>query len=236
MFQKGDSLMNNQILIVEDDPSLQHGIQFALKKEGYEVTIASTIAEGDEQLQAKQHHLILLDVNLPDGSGFDFCQKLRKTSDIPIIFLTARNTEIDVVVGLDLGGDDYITKPFRLRELISRVGAALRRSQHQEQKQKVLRTGDLSLFVDDMKFFLKEEEIPLSKTEWRLLKLLMEHPQQVLTKEQILEQLWGIDSSFIDENTIAVNISRIREKIEQDPRNPKYITTVRGAGYRWNDS
>ncbi|MCT4606816.1 MAG: response regulator transcription factor [Marinisporobacter sp.] len=223
----------NNILLVEDDQSLNRGISFKLSKEGYHVTVAESINDARDILHKEKMDLILLDVTLPDGSGFDFCQEIRKENDVFIIFLTACDTEIDIVTGLDLGGDDYITKPFSLMVLLSKINALQRR--YQLKKGESLVSRDFIFYPENMKLLKNNKEIFLSKTELKLISFFLKHPQKIITKEQLLEGLWDIDGNFIDENTIAVNIRRLREKVEDNPSNPAYIKTIRGVGYVWTE-
>ncbi|MFC5703217.1 response regulator transcription factor [Cohnella faecalis] len=230
--------MSVQILLVEDDEALHRGIQFTLQQEGFAVSSARSLADARLALAEQQIQLILLDVQLPDGNGFDFCEEIRRLKDIPIIFLTASDHEIDIVRGLDLGGDDYITKPFRLREFLSRIQAVLRRrvpgNAARVEDSGALSSGGLKLHRAEMRLDKQGIEIPLSLTEFRMLALFMSHPRAVLSKEQIISQVWPDGTDILDDNTVAVNIRRLREKIEPDPQSPTLITTVRGAGYRWN--
>lgn len=226
--------MSGRILLVEDDESLHRGIQFTLQQEGYETQGAHSIEEARNALVPGNFSLILLDVQLPDGSGFDFCAEVRKSSDVPIIFLTASDHEIDVVRGLDLGGDDYITKPFRLREFLSRVQAVMRRRPVQSAESHPGAAGGLVLHAGEMRVEKNGRDIPLSLTEYRLLALFLANPRAVLSKEQIIRHVWPDGVEILDDNTVAVNVRRLREKIEDDPQTPRLITTVRGAGYRWN--
>jgi DNA-binding response OmpR family regulator len=228
--------MGTRILLVEDDESLHRGIQFTLQQEGFDVLSAHNLAGARTLLQDNEIHLLLLDVQLPDGNGFDFCTEVRRLRDTPIIFLTASDQEFDIVRGLDLGGDDYITKPFRLREFLSRVQAVLRRRVPlgRVEDKGVLTAGDLTLNVGEMRLDNNGQDVPISVTEFRLLTLFMAHPRAVLSKDQIIQQVWPDGAEVLDDNTVAVNIRRLREKIERDPQNPQYIVTVRGAGYRWN--
>lgn len=228
--------MPQHLLLVEDDESLHRGIAFTLRQEGFDVTGAYSLAEAERAVANRSYDLIVLDVQLPDGSGFDFCAQLRRSSDTPVVFLTASDTEIDVVRGLDIGGDDYITKPFRLREFLSRIHAVLRRRTggKPQEEETTLQAGDLTLLPGEMRLLKQGREIALSITEFRLLFLLMSHPRAVLSKDQILQHLWQNGGDYIDDNTVAVNIRRLREKIEDRPEDPQRIVTVRGAGYRWN--
>ncbi len=228
--------MSVHILLVEDDESLHRGIQFTLKQEGFNVFGARSLEGARTLLKNTEIHLLLLDVHLPDGNGFDFCTEVRQHMDTPIIFLTASDQEFDIVRGLDLGGDDYITKPFRLREFLSRVHAVLRRRAPlaREDGKNLLAAGNLILHVGEMRLEKEGQDVPLSITEFRLLSLFMAHPRSVLSKDQIIQQVWPDGTEVLDENTVAVNIRRLREKIEDDPQNPQMLVTVRGAGYRWN--
>ena len=222
-----------KILLVEDDKSLNRGISFKLKREGYNVFSSKNIKGAKDILNKEDIDLLLLDVGLPDGSGFDLCSDIRKSSDVIIIFLTACDEEVDIVTGLDLGADDYITKPFSLMVLISKIKALLRRNNRKSSNK--IKSHNITLNLEKM-FLLKENrEIFLSKTEFKLIKYLMSNAQQIITKEQLLSELWDIDGDFIDQNTIAVNIRRLREKVEEVPSDPKYIKTVRGIGYLFTE-
>ncbi|MBU5485567.1 response regulator transcription factor [Clostridium sp. MSJ-11] len=232
------------ILLIEDDESLSRGIQYALEKEGYLVTNANTVKSSYKLMAISNFDLILLDVMLPDGNGFEFCKSIRTKSNIPIIFLTACDEEVNVVLGLDMGGDDYITKPFRVKELISRIKAILRRSEISTSinEGKIntnigshIRSKDIVIYPLDMKVYKNNLQIGLTPLEFKLIFTLVNHSMQVLTREQILEILWDVDGHFIDDNTLSVYIRRLREKIEDNPNSPKYIITVRGLGYKWNE-
>lgn len=220
------------ILLIEDDNSLAYGIQIALKTNEFNITIGKN-KEQCEQLLAKSiYDLVILDVNLPDGSGYDLCHDIRKTSNIPIIFLTALSDEINIIMGLDIGADDYITKPFKIGELISRINAILRRTN--QQNIGILESDKITLYLNEIKLFKEQEEISISLTEYKIIKLLMENDLRIMTKEQILNTVWDIDGNYVEENAIAVNIKRIRAKIEENAANPKYIKTIRGLGYIWS--
>ena len=218
------------ILLVEDDKSLNRGISFKLKKEGYTTFSCENIENAKKILNKESIDLILLDVGLPDGSGFDLCSDIRTTSDVIIIFLTACDEEVDIVTGLDLGADDYVTKPFSLMILMSKIKALLRRNSSSMLSSNII-SKDIILNLEKMSLMKENNEIFLSKTEFKLIKYLMSNAQQVITKEQILSELWDINGDFIDQNTLAVNIRRLREKIEDIPSDPIYIKTVRGVGY-----
>lgn len=230
--------MTTRILLVEDDVSLHRGIQFTLQQEGFEVRSAFSVEEARQRLSEERFALLLLDVQLPDGNGFDFCAEIRRTDDTPLIFLTASDQEFDIVRGLDLGGDDYITKPFRLREFLSRIQAVLRRrapgTAKPDADSGVLSSGGLMLHLSEMRLVKNGTDIPLSVTEFRLLTLFMSNPRVVLSKDRILQHVWPDGAEVLDDNTVAVNVRRLREKLEDDPQQPERIVTVRGAGYRWN--
>ncbi len=220
------------ILIIEDDENLSRGIAFTFDKDGYHAVSASSIQEGKRLLEQHQIDLILLDLGMPDGNGMDLCKEIRAYSKIPIIMLTAFDLETDEVSGLLAGADDYITKPFSLSVLRARVEALLRRTQAESRH--VICSNQYRLDTDTRKFFREDEEIPISVTEFKLLAYLMTNAGQVLAKEQILSSLWDNEGNFVDENTLPVNISRLRAKIEADPKNPKTIKTIHGIGYIWN--
>lgn len=222
------------ILLLEDDESLNRGISFKLKKEGYTIFSAYDIANAKQLFSENEINLIISDINLPDGNGLDFCQEVREKSEVFIIFLTALDTEIDIVNGYDVGGDDYVTKPFSLIVLISKVNALMRRVKNNKVAEKII-SGSLSFYPDEMKVTKDNEEVILSKNELKLLKYFMDNAKQIVTKEQLLSALWDIDGQFVDENTVAVNIRRLREKVEDTPSSPKYIKNVRGIGYIWNE-
>lgn len=219
------------ILIIEDDDNLGRGIAFSFERDGYNVVSANTIMQAKHLFAQYPVDLIILDIGLPDGDGVTFCREIRQSSDIPIIMLTARDLETDEVSGLMAGADDYITKPFSLSVLHARVETVLRRLEAKETH--VIRSGRYELDINGFKLFKDREEISLSATEFRLIKFLMSNAGQILSKEQILAALWDHQGNFVDENTLSVNISRVRSKIEDDPKAPKTLKTVHGIGYVW---
>ena len=223
-----------RIFFVEDDQSLIKGLSFALAKQGYETDIARTKLEAERLWQDGKYDLVILDVSLPDGSGYDICKKIRQTSKTPIIFLTAADEETDVIMGLDIGGDDYITKPFKLSIFLSRVNALLRRSSNFEQKDTELSSNGIKADLLTRKVCKNGTEIDLTAGEYKLLCLFMENPNIVLSPEQILSRLWDCDENYIDNSTLTVYIRRLRKKIEDDPADPQNIVTVRRMGYKWN--
>lgn len=223
-----------KILLVEDDKQLGLGVEYALKSEGYSVIRCETIEDSKEAFNKEGNvSLILLDLTLPDGSGYDFCKYVREKSTTPIIFLTAVDEEVNVVLAFDLGADDYITKPIRIRELTSRIKAVLRRIGGNNEGSKLF-TGSLVLDKDKAKLFKNGEEVMLTAVEYKLMLIFMSNPQKVISREEIIHKLWDIDGEFVDNNTLSVYIRRIREKIEDNPKEPVYINTLRGVGYRWN--
>ena len=197
--------------------SLIHILSFALAKQGYETDIARTKLEAQRLWQDRKYDLVILDVSLPDGSGYDICKKIRKTSKTPIIFLTAADEETDVIMGLDMGGDDYITKPFKLSIFLSRVNALLRRSSNFEQPNTELCSNGIKADLLTRKVCKNGTEIELTAGEYKLLCLFMENPNIVLSPEQILSRLWDCDENYIDNSTLTVYIRRLRKKIEDDP-------------------
>lgn len=224
----------NHVLLVEDDLSIIDGLEFSLQKNGFNVDIARTVKEAFLALNDKTYDLLIIDLALPDGSGFDICKKVRRSSYVPIIFLTASDEEVNIVMGLDIGGDDYITKPFKLNELISRINALLRRAKLSNCTQHEISSNGITVKLLENRVWKDNREIELTASEYRLLCLLMQHPNSILTREMILDRLWDHNGSFIDDNTLSVYVRRLREKIEDDPENPAFLLTARGLGYRWN--
>lgn len=221
-----------KILIVEDDIALNNGIVLSFRNDNYEMVQAFSFKEAQKNLNGMVCDLIILDINLPDGSGLELCKEIRNTSDIPIIFLTANDMEIDEVAGLELGGDDYITKPFSLAVLRARVSALLRRSE--KQAKSLCFTVDSFIFdFGNMVFTKKGEELILSKTEQKLLYALIQNRGNTLTRDILLDKVWSEGMEFVDENALSVSIRRLRSKIEDNPSDPKYIQTVYGIGYTW---
>ena len=223
-----------RLFLLEDDLSLINGLSFALKKQGYEITVARTALEADVLWERGEYDLAVLDVSLPDGSGFDFCKKIRQTSKVPIMFLTAADEETDIIMGLDIGGDDYITKPFKLAVFLSRINALLRRSENFGTAVTELISGGICIQLLKGEVYKRGELVELTASEYKLLCLFMENPDQILSQEQILGRLWDVGGNYIDNNSLTVYIRRLRTKIEDDPGEPKRIVTVRGMGYKWN--
>lgn len=230
--------MKYNLLLIEDDSGIATSLRSGLEREGYNVHWSDTGQKGVAYCRQHQPHLIILDVRLPDGSGFDYCRELRQQNfKQPIIMLTVQNDEMDKVLGLEMGADDYVTKPFSLRELLSRIRAQLRRaygSLVMSSGGTVLQINDLTINRDSAEVFRGEERIHLSPTELRILIYLAQHLSQALTTRQILDGVWGIDGEFATPDVVKVNIRRLREKIELDASNPAIILTVPGIGYRLN--
>jgi len=222
------------IFFVEDDLSLISGLSFAIKKQGYEIDVARTSLEAETLWTNEKYDLVILDVSLPDGSGYDLCRKIRKTSKVPIMFLTAADEETDIIMGLDMGGDDYITKPFKLAVFLSRINALLRRSDNFNQADTELNSNGIKVHLLKGEAYKKGEKLDLTASEYKLLCLFMENPDIVLSSEQILSKLWDCDENYINNNTLTVYIRRLRTKIEDNPGNPQKIMTVRRMGYKWN--
>ena len=221
----------NQILLLEDEDNLNRGISLKLEREGYQVLSATGIEQGMQMFKANKVDLIICDIMLGDGSGLDFCREIRKISQVHFIFLTAMDQEMDVVMGYESGADDYMVKPFSLAILISKVNAIFKRMSGSEEK---MVSGAVVFLKKEMKVLVNDKDISLTKNELRLLLILMEHPRQILSKNQLLERMFDINGEFVEENTIAVNIRRLREKIEDNPSEPVYIRNVRGIGYLWD--
>lgn len=245
-----------RILLLEDDISLIDGLEYSLQKNSFAVKTVRTVGEAINQLRSfdciSQYDLLLLDVTLPDGTGFDVCEKVRETnSRIPIIFLTASDEEVNVIRGLDGGGDDYITKPFKIGELCSRIRALLRRacfnpreetafsqeaapkSSFQTKPVNCLHSGSLVIDLTASRVTLSGNPLDLTRSEYRLLCLLVRNADRVVTREIIFDELWDNAGDYVDDNTLSVYVRRLREKIETDPSQPKHLVTARGFGYRW---
>lgn len=224
-----------RLLLLEDDQSLIDGLVYALTKEGFALDVAMTVREARAQLAAQAYDLLLLDQTLPDGSGLSLCEEVRAGGNaVPIIFLTAMDEEIQVIRALDAGGDDYITKPFKLGELCSRIRAQLRRSgMLRQQEQEPGAEGTVR--IEGGRAYRAGEALELTATELRLLACFLRNRGQVLTREQLLAALWDEDANFVDDNTLSVYIRRLREKVERDPSAPQHLRTVRGLGYEWRE-
>ncbi len=216
------------LLIVEDDSTIRFGLKYYLEQEGFNVLEASNVKETllllDEDIT-----LALLDINLPDGDGFSLFHKIKEKKDIPIIFLTADDLELSVVRGLDMGADDYITKPFKARELISRINNILRRN---KPSNNIIQINNIKIDTLGAKVINEGNEIFLSSLEYKILLILATNKGKVFSREEILANIWDVEGDYVNDNTLTVYIKRIREKIEDEPANPKIIKTVRGLGYK----
>jgi len=225
-----------RILLVDDEQPVQKLLSFPLEKEGYEVVPALDGEEALNRFDAERFDLVVLDIMLPKVDGLEVCRRLRAKSSVPIIMLTAKAEEIDKVLGLEIGADDYITKPFSMREFRSRVRAALRRAEMSELDgdEAPLDRGDLHIDLAKRTTELAGDPVQLTYVEFEILSVLARHPGRVYTRDMLLDRIWG-DSAFRDQRTIDVHIRHLREKLEHDPRNPEYLLTVRGVGYRFRD-
>lgn len=223
-----------KILLVEDDKTIALGLDYSLKEEGYDVKICSNMNDALKCLHSEEFDLYILDLSLPDGSGYDICSEVKKKDDKPVIFLTACDDEVNVVMGLELGADDYITKPFRVRELMSRIKSVLRRYNKGAQKS-LITIGDISINTLEAKVYKKGSEIILTALEYRLLLTFASNIGQVLTRNQLLEGIWDIGGDFVNDNTLTVYIKRLRNKLEDNPASPLIIKTIRGLGYKVGD-
>lgn len=219
-----------KIFILEDDDAIGIGLTYSLENEGYEVTLAKTVSQATEIISGDTFALYLLDLTLPDGSGYDVCKQIKKIGDLPVIFLTAYDDEVNVVMGFDLGADDYITKPFRLKELLVRIKSVLRRY-NKDSADGIIKIKDLTINTNEAKVYKNAQEIILTAMEYRLLLILLHNRGKVLSRNQLLENIWDIDGDFVEDNTLTVYIKRLRDKIEEEPTKPQLIKTVRGLGY-----
>lgn len=230
--------MENRILLLEDDVSLIDGLQYSLKKNGFDVDFVRSVGEALTYLsEIEKYDMLILDVTLPDGTGFEVCEKVRKSgSQIPIIFLTASDEEVSIIRGLDCGGDDYITKPFKLGELCSRIRALLRRAGLSNQGAgTIMECGDIKIDLIGSRVLLKGKALELTAAEYRLICLLVKNANRIITRDIILDELWDSTGDYVDNNTLSVYVRRLREKIETDPSHPEHLLTVRGFGYQWKE-
>ncbi len=229
----------SKLLLLEDDMSLIDGLTYTFRKNGFEVEVARTVGEALAKLpDLADFDLLILDVTLPDGTGFTVCEEVRRQSEeIPILFLTASDEEVNVIRGLDSGGDDYITKPFKLGELLSRIRALLRRAgMSSRQPAGQIRCGGLTIDLVSRRAVLRGRALDLTQAEFRLLCLLARNAGRTVTREVILNDLWDNAGAFVDDNTLSVYVRRLREKVEEDPSQPRHLITVRGCGYQWKEA
>lgn len=219
-----------KILLLEDDEAIGVGLKYSLEGEGYLVTVAKTIKDALALMEREDMDLYILDLTLPDGSGYEVCKRVKAKGNYPVIFLTAFDDEVNVVMGLELGADDYISKPFRLKELMARIKSVMRRYS-KEQTDTTIRIRELVVHTGEAKVYKNEREIELTAMEYRLLLIFLNNRGIVLSRSKILENIWDVSGDFVNDNTLTVYIKRLRNKIEEDIANPEYIKTVRGLGY-----
>lgn len=220
-----------KILLVEDSETIIMGLKYSLEQENFNVEIAKTVLESKKIIEKEEFDLVLLDITLPDGNGFDICKFIKQKKELPVIFLTARDEETNVVMGLDLGADDYIIKPFRIRELISRINCVLRRYDKQENKNNILEYKNIKIDMNLAKVYKDGKEIIFTSLEYKILLMLFSNQKRLITREELLDKIWDIAGNFVNDNTLTVYIKRIREKLEDED----IIKTVRGLGYRIGD-
>ena len=225
-----------KILIIEDDETIKIGLKYYLEQEAFDVFLATG---KDETLKKLSNNLdmdiILLDINLPDTNGFDLFKDIKKIKNFPIIFLTANDLETSIVMGIDMGADDYITKPFKARELVSRINSVLRRNSGSD-NYSIIKIGNVEIDMKQAKVFKNKADVMLTALEYKILLALALSPNTVFTREKILSNIWDVNEEYVNDNTLTVYIKRIREKLEDDIANPKIIITVRGVGYKVGDT
>ena len=218
------------IFLLEDDDAIVMGLSYSLENEGYTVTVAKSISQALEIINQKNFSMYLLDLTLHDGSGYSVCKRIKEIGDFPVIFLTAYDDEVNVVMGFELGADDYITKPFRLKELLVRIKSVFRRYNNDSTDGKI-KVKDLVVNTNEAKVYKNGKEIVLTAMEYRLLLILLNNRGCVLSRTQLLENIWDVAGDFVEDNTLTVYIKRLRDKIEENPTEPEYIKTIRGLGY-----
>lgn len=218
------------IFLLEDDDAIALGLCYSLQNEGYNVTLAKSVSEATDIVEKNDFALYILDLTLPDGNGYDVCKKIKSIGDRPVIFLTAYDDEVNVVMGFDLGADDYITKPFRLKELLVRIKSVLRRY-NRTGGDATVKIKNITINTNEAKVYKNGEEIVLTAMEYRLLLILLNNRGKVLSRSQLLENIWDVEGDFVEDNTLTVYIKRLRDKIEEDAASSQIIKTVRGLGY-----
>ncbi len=218
------------IFLLEDDEAIGIGLKYSLENEGYTITLARSVKQAESIIDKETFSLYILDINLPDGSGYDICRKVKEKGDFPVIFLTAYDDEVNVVMGLDIGADDYITKPFRVRELVARIKSILRRC-GKDKTESVVKLGNVSVNLNEARVTKGGEDVILTAMEYRLLLTFLNNRGRILSRSRLLEEIWDVDGDFVNDNTLTVYIKRLRDKIERDPACPSIIKTVRGLGY-----
>ena len=223
-----------KLFVLEDDAAIGMGLSYSLKNEGYDVTVAKNVKSAYEILNKETFSLYILDLTLPDGSGYDVCREIKKSGDFPVIFLTAYDDEVNVVMGLILGADDYISKPFRVKELLARIKSVLRRYS-KDSPDGVVSVGSIKVNTNEAKVYKNGAEIILTAMEYKLLLIFINNRGKVLSRQRLLEDIWDVAGDFVNDNTLTVYIKRLRDKIEEDPAKPAVIKTVRGLGYIVDD-
>lgn len=218
------------IFLLEDDEAIGIGLTYSLENEGYNVTLAKSVKEAEKIIDEKEFSLYILDLTLPDGSGYDVCKRIKAKGDLPVIFLTAYDDEVNVIMGFELGADDYISKPFRVKELMLRIKSVMRRYSN-ETSDGIIKINNLKINTNEAKVYKNNEEIILTAMEYRLLLILLSNRGKVLSRTALLENIWDVAGDFVEDNTLTVYIKRLRDKIEEDPAKPEFIKTVRGLGY-----
>lgn len=223
-----------KLFVLEDDVAIGMGLSYSLKNEGYDVTVAKNVKSAYEILNKETFSLYILDLTLPDGSGYDVCREIKKSGDFPVIFLTAYDDEVNVVMGLELGADDYISKPFRVKELLARIKSVLRRYS-KDSPDGIVSVGSIKVNTNEAKIYKNGAEIILTAMEYKLLLIFINNRGKVLSRQRLLEDIWDVAGDFVNDNTLTVYIKRLRDKIEEDPAKPQIIKTVRGLGYIIDD-
>ena len=218
------------IFLLADDEAIGIGLTYSLENEGYNVTLAKSVKEAEKIIDEKEFSLYILDLTLPDGSGYDVCKRIKAKGDLPVIFLTAYDDEVNVIMGFELGADDYISKPFRVKELMLRIKSVMRRYSN-ETSDGIIKINNLKINTNEAKVYKNNEEIILTAMEYRLLLILLSNRGKVLSRTALLENIWDVAGDFVEDNTLTVYIKRLRDKIEEDPAKPEFIKTVRGLGY-----
>lgn len=237
-FLKGEAM---NIFLLEDDDAIGMGLKYSLEKEGYNVTLTKSVAQAKELFEEKKNDLCILDINLPDGNGYEVCKYIKEKEDVPVIFLTASDAEVNVVMGLEMGADDYVCKPFRVGELMARIKTVLRRAGKnqsvQEANDNIIKINNVNIYTNEAKVTItketkgEEELVELTALEYRLLLTFCNNRGTVLSRNKLLEDMWDVSGDFVNDNTLTVYIKRLRDKIEKDPAKPEIIKTVRGLGY-----
>lgn len=217
------------VFLLEDDEAIGIGLKYSLENEGYTVTIAKSVKSAFEIINKEKFALYILDLTLPDGSGYDVCKKIKSIGDFPVIFLTAYDDEVNVVMGLELGADDYISKPFRVKELIARIKSVLRR--YNRESKGIIKIGNVLINTNKATVFKNGQEVILTAMEYKLFLILLNNRGNILSRNKLLEYIWDVEGDFVNDNTLTVYIKRLRDKIEDDPSAPMIIKTIRGLGY-----